>query len=209
MKPTFTIGITGGSGSGKTHFVNWVSRNFDGTELCLVSMDHYYKPREQQAIDENGYKNFDLPTSIDHEAFLRDIRILKSGQPVTIREYTFNNPKASPKHLTFSPAPILILEGLFVQYFKEVEDELDLKIFIDAEDSQKLDRRIRRDKEERGYDLDDVLYRYEHHTLPVYREFIAPLQQGSDLIIQNNANFLAAAEVLTGYLKQKLIGIAN
>lgn len=209
MKTVYTVGITGGSGSGKTHFVNWIAKQFKESELCLVSMDHYYKSREQQPIDDNGYKNFDLPGAIDHETFVADVKSLKNGKSVTKIEYTFNNPNAEPKHLIFIPAPILILEGLFVQYFKEVEDELDLKIFIDSEDQLKLKRRIKRDREERGYDINDVLYRYENHTMPVYRQFIAPLQQRSDLIIQNNSDFKAAVDVLAVYLRQRLTGIAN
>ena len=86
---------------------------------------------------------------------------------------------------------------------------MDLKIFIDSEDQLKLKRRIKRDREERGYDINDVLYRYENHTMPVYRQFIAPLQQRSDLIIQNNSDFKAAVDVLAVYLRQRLTGIAN
>lgn len=209
MKTVYTVGITGGSGSGKTYFVNWIAKHFKTSELCLISMDHYYKPREQQPVDDKGYENFDLPGAIDREAFVADVKSLKNGESITKMEYTFNNPKAEPRRLTFVPAPILILEGLFVQYYTEVESELDLKIFIDSDDQLKLERRIRRDREERGYDMKDVLYRYENHTMPVYRQFIAPLQQKSDMIIQNNSDFKAAVEVLTGYLRQRLSGIAN
>ncbi len=88
--------------------------------------------------------------------------------------------------LEFKPAPILVIEGLFVQYYPEIEKELDLKIFIEAKDYVKLSRRIRRDNEERGYDLDDVLYRYHHHVMPVYESLIKPLKDHADLIIPNN-----------------------
>lgn len=206
---SFTIGVTGGSGSGKTYFINELASHFLEQEMCFISMDHYYKPREVQPIDKKGHKNFDLPDSIDREAFKADIEKLKKGEVVSKSEYTFNNPNVTPKTLTFTPAPILVIEGLFVQYYNEVNEELDLKIFIDAKDDIRLGRRIKRDKEERGYDLSDVLYRYEYHTMPVYEQFISPLQQGADLIILNNDNFKVAVEVLAGFLKQKLSGIAN
>jgi uridine kinase len=103
--------------------------------------------------------------------------------------------------LTFKPAPILLIEGLFVQYFEEIEQELDLRIFIEAKDHIKLGRRIRRDREERGYDVDDVLYRYEHHTMPVYDELIEPLKHNADLIIPNNNDFKAAVDVLVSFIK--------
>lgn len=208
MTTPFTVGISGGSGSGKTYFINKVSSHFTSEELCLVSMDHYYLPLEQQTTDQNGFANFDLPTAIDYDAFLSDIRKLKGGNVVRKLEYTFNNPYNKPKTLILTPAPLLLIEGLFVQYFKEVENELDLKIFIEAPDQLKLERRIMRDKEERGYDMDDVLYRYEHHAMPVYRKLIAPLQGNADLIIHNHDS-CPSIEVLAGYLRQKLGGVVN
>ncbi len=199
-----TIGITGGSGSGKTFFLQGLSSRFSKDQLCLISQDNYYKPRDQQPIDENGVKNFDLPTSIDREAFLQDLLKLKSGQDVIKKEYTFNNPSAAPKQLVFKAAPIIVVEGLFVQYFSEIAKQLDLKIFIEAKDHVKLGRRIKRDQVERGYDLDDVLYRYQYHVMPVYESLIEPLKHYADLVIPNNSNFDKALEVFTTYLSNKI-----
>jgi uridine kinase len=203
MKP-FTIGITGGSGSGKTYFLQGLSSAFKPSEICLISQDNYYKPRDQQPIDENGVKNFDLPVSIDRESFQEDVLSLKSGHDVLKKEYTFNNPHAEPKLLEFKAAPILVVEGLFVQYFEEIESELDLKVFIEAKDHVKLGRRIRRDQMERGYDIDDVLYRYQHHVMPVFETLIEPLKHNADLVIPNNSNFDRALEVLNGFIKGRL-----
>jgi uridine kinase len=164
-------------------------------------MDHYYKPLDQQQLDVKGIENFDLPQSIDRDTLRDDIIKLKQGKLVIKEEYTFNNPEAKPIQLTFKPAPILLIEGLFVQYFEEIEQELDLRIFIEAKDHIKLGRRIRRDREERGYDVDDVLYRYEHHTMPVYDELIEPLKHNADLIIPNNNDFKAAVDVLVSFIK--------
>lgn len=204
MNKPFTIGITGGSGSGKTFFLQGLSSLFDPEDICLISQDNYYKPRDQQPIDENGIKNFDLPISIDREAFLMDLLKIKSGQNVIKKEYTFNNPAAEPTLLEFKTAPIIIVEGLFVQYFKEIEKELDLRIFIEAKDHVKLGRRIKRDQVERGYDLDDVLYRYQYHVMPIYESQIEPLKHEADLVIPNNSNFAKALDVLSIFLKTKL-----
>jgi uridine kinase len=209
MSKPFTIGITGGSGSGKTFFLQGLSACFSEQEICLISQDNYYKPREQQPIDENGIKNFDLPVSIDREAFHHDLLLLKAGQNVTLKEYTFNNPHAEPKLLEFKSSPILVVEGLFVQYFEEISKELDLRIFIEAKDHVKLGRRIRRDQVERGYDIDDVLYRYQYHVMPVYERLIEPLKHNSDLVIPNNSHFQRALDVLVGYLKSHLTDVAN
>jgi len=204
MNKPFTLGITGGSGSGKTFFLRGLAAHFKPEEICLISQDNYYKPIEQQAVDENGVENFDLPGSIDRETFQADILKLMDGQNVLKREHTFNNPQAKPKMLEFKAAPILVVEGLFVQYFEEIEKLLDLKVFIEAKDHLKLSRRIKRDKKERGYDIDAVLYQYENHAMPVYETLILPLIHKADIVIPNNGNSTRALGVLVNYLKTKL-----
>lgn len=204
MPAPYTIGITGGSGSGKTFFIKELASHFRPEEICLISQDHYYKPLDVQFTDEQGVQNFDLPSSIDKDSLAADILMLKSGQSIVKKEYTFNNPKAAAKELKFTPAPILIVEGLFVQYFPDIVKELDLKIFIEARDYVKLTRRIRRDNEERGYDLNDVLYRYQNHVMPIYDSLIEPLKHQADLIIPNNNHFEHALHVLVRALKSHL-----
>lgn len=208
MNP-FTIGITGGSGSGKTHFINCLFSRFSSKEMCLLSQDHYYKPITEQLIDEQGIENFDLPGSFEREVFKSDIKKLKKGEAITKLEYTFNKPKSTAATLEFKPAPILVIEGLFVQYFPEIEEELDFKIFIEAKDHLKLTRRIRRDNEERGYDLNDVLYRYQNHVMPIYESLIVPLKDQADLIIPNNRHFENALDFVTLAIKAKLSGLGN
>jgi uridine kinase len=206
MKRSFIVGITGGSGSGKTYFLQGLSARFKPDELCLISQDNYYKNRDQQPVDENGVTNFDLPGTIDRQSFHDDLVKLKAGHDVEKTEYTFNNPRAVPRQLVFRAAPIIIVEGLFIQYFEEIAAELDLKIFIEAKDHVKLGRRIKRDQIERGYDIDDVLYRYQHHVMPVYESLIEPLKHSADLVIPNNSKFDRALEVLYTFLKGKVTG---
>jgi uridine kinase len=204
MQKPYTIGITGGSGSGKTYFIKTLASRFRPEEITFISQDHYYKARDLQFTDERGVKNFDLPTAIERERFHQDIVKLKRGETLQILEYTFNNPSAKPSVIEFKPAPIIIIEGLFVQYFEEIAQELDLKIFIEAKDYIKLSRRIVRDNDERGYDINDVLYRYQHHVMPIYETLIKPLKHHSDFIIPNNSNFVKALDLLTLSLKAKL-----
>lgn len=208
MNERITIGITGGSGSGKTYFMSGLASKFNADEICFISQDNYYKPIDQQPKDKNGIENFDLPEAIDHKAFQADLLSLKAGRDVVRKEYTFNNPASGGKVLEIKAAPIIVVEGLFIQYIPELEQELDLKIFIEAKTHLKLGRRIRRDQKERGYDLDDVLYRYEHHVMPVYENLIKPLKYSADLVIPNNHHFEKALHVLVGYLRARLQGIA-
>lgn len=204
MTKPYIIGITGGSASGKTLFLNTLLKSFPNKEICLISQDNYYRARELQPIDDMGVKNFDTPNSIDYEQFAHDIRELLAGRTVSKLEYSFNNPSAKPEVLTFSPAPIIVVEGIFVFYYPEVASLLDLKVFIDAKEYIKLSRRIIRDRDERGYDLEDVLYRYDRHVAPTYEKYIAPFKSDADLVIPNNNHFKNAMDVLVVYLNHKL-----
>ena len=202
MKKPFIVGITGGSASGKTLFLERLLSSFEDGEVCLISQDNYYKPREMQPIDDHGVHNFDRPESIDFEEYAADIRKIQAGETVQREEYTFNNSAKTPKMLTFSAAPVVVVEGIFVLYYPELANLLDLKVFIDAKDHIKLKRRIIRDKVERGYDLDDVLYRYEQHVMPTYEKYIKPFMNDADLIVQN---FDKALEVIRTYLRARTV----
>ena len=197
----FIIGITGGSASGKTLFLTRLMEQFDTDDICLLSQDNYYRPKEHQTKDENGIENFDLPGAIDDVAFAADVEKLRSGEIVTREEYTFNNSDKIPNLLNFYPKKILVVEGIFVFHFPEVAKLLDLKIFIDAQDKIKLKRRIKRDNEERGYDLQDVMYRWKYHVKPTYEEFIRPHKRSCDIVIPNNQHFEKGLQVIVSYLK--------
>ena len=205
MQHPYLVGITGGSASGKTTFLNRLLAAFPEDQVCLVSQDNYYHPRDQQVLDDQGVHNFDLPASIDAAAYAADVLALSQGREVRRQEYTFNNAAATPKQLVFRPAPIVVVEGIFVLHFAEIAKLLDLKVYIDAQEHVKLHRRIVRDRDERGYDLADVLYRYTHHVAPTYEKFIAPYKHEADVVIPNNQHFEKGLEVLIGFLKGKAV----
>ena len=203
QKP-FIIGITGGSGSGKTSFIRRLRSTFSDDELCIVSQDDYYLPREVQAIDEKGVINYDLPRSIDKKAFQKDVQRLVNGETVTREEYTFNNQLANPKTLVFKPAPVIIVEGIFVFHFNKIRKLLDLSLFLHAKENLKVIRRIKRDQIERNYPIEDVLYRYEHHVLPTFEKYIKPYNELADIVINNNEHFENGLAVFEGFIKSKL-----
>jgi uridine kinase len=200
----FIVGIIGASGSGKTTLLKQLCDAFAPDEICLISQDNYYYPIEQQQVDENGIINFDLPFAINLDKYYQDILQVKSGNIIQKQEYTFNNLDKKPETITLTPAPIIIVEGLFIFHHEQLRNLFDLKIFVDVEDHIGLKRRILRDNEERGYDLHDVLYRYEFHVFPAYQKYIAPHKYEADIIIPNNHNFEKGLAVLLAYLKTKV-----
>ena len=204
MDKPIIIGICGGSGSGKTSFVRRLKEDFDSNDLCVISQDDYYKPREEQFVDENGIQNFDLLTAIDHEQFESDVRKILAKKSISKKEYTFNNELAEAKMITTKPADIIIVEGLFVFHLEGIRDLMDLRIFIHTSDEDKLSRRIKRDAIERNYPLEDVTYRYEHHVLPSYKSYIEPYKSDAHIVVNNNENFDMGYALLQSFIKEKL-----
>lgn len=202
MKSKLLIGITGGSGSGKTHFLNRLMGSLPTSSVSLFSMDNYYRPIEEQFRDVNGIENFDIPEAIDREMFYKDLLRLASGEKLKIREYHFNHFDMEPNYIEIKSAPVLIIEGIFTFYYKEIRDLLDLKLYIETPDYLMLKRRIVRDAEERGYDLNDVLYRFEHHVTPAFNKYILPSKNEADLIIPNHTSFEKALNVIKTYISQ-------
>ena len=209
MDSPYVVGVTGGSASGKTQLLYWLQQLLPAEAVCLLSQDHYYQDLNLVDRDLNRITNFDDPAIVEQVQFVHDLQRLKAGQVVQRLEYTFNNPAVTPQLLTFRPAPIIIVEGIFVFHFPEIYRLLDLKVFIDAKEHIKLHRRIVRDMDERGFSLEDVLYKYTHHVVPAYEKYIAPYQYDADLVIPNNQELEKGksplgAELLATYLKDKI-----
>lgn len=185
----YLVGIAGGSASGKTSLLRDLFKMMPKGSLALVSQDNYYKPKEEQKKDRNGELNFDLPTSIDRRHFHHDVQRLRIGKSITKLEYTFNNPDKEPEKITIHPAPIVICEGLFIFHYKEINDLLDYKVYVEADEKLRLKRRITRDMEERGYPEKVVRYQWENHVLPADRNFLQPYRSQCDEVIHNNISY--------------------
>lgn len=199
----YIIGITGGSGSGKTRFLRSLMEGFD-SGVTMISQDDYYRPREHQLVDKNGEFNFDRPESIDYEHFASDLLALSNWQEVEKQEYTFNNPNAEAKKFIRKPAPVILVEGIFIFHYQKISELIDMKVFVDAKDYIKLQRRLTRDRVERGYDADDVLYKYENHIMPSYQKYIAPHKEEADIVVPNNTDFGIALDVVKAFIQSKI-----
>ncbi|HEX2899947.1 MAG TPA: uridine kinase, partial [Bacteroidia bacterium] len=134
------------------------------------------------------------------EALALDLGKLQAGESFQLEEYTFNNPTVVPKILNFDPAPIVVIEGLFVFNHPKVNQILDLKVFVDTSEHLRLARRIRRDAAERGYGLEEVLDYYEKFVVPMYRQHIEPFRAECDIVIPNDRHMDRATSVLIDHL---------
>ncbi|MFT4770230.1 MAG: uridine kinase [Cryomorphaceae bacterium] len=204
IKAPYVVGVAGGSASGKTSILNDLMTRFKPSQVALISQDNYYYDRERQFQDVNGEINFDLPTAIDRESLSQDVSDLIEGRIVVKKEYTFNNPSAEPKMVSIQPAPILIIEGLFVFHYVELSAKMNLKVYVDALEDVKLKRRIIRDLTERGYPESDVRYRWKNHVMPSYYNYLKPHKRNCDIIVNNNSSYQNGLKVLVNHLKASL-----
>lgn len=209
MDKPYVIGIAGSSGSGKTFFLKSFLNHFAASDITLISQDDYYIPANTKTQEENRLYNFDLPTAIDRQSFYNDIKDLFDGKTIHKEEYTFNNPEIKPKMLEIKPAPILIVEGLFIFHYTEVNDLLDYRIFLDANEDVALERRLKRDLLERGYDHDDVMYKWINHVVPSYNTYLLPYRETTDRVIINNTDDPALIHSATEMISQDLRGKLN
>jgi len=205
VKKPFIIGISGGSGSGKTTFISQLKNKVGPENIAIVSQDNYYLPKEKQKKDKKGKINFDLPTAIDRQHFFKDMQCLMNNLPIHHKEYTFNNSHKKPEILEISPKPILVMEGLFIFHFMEIWELLDLTVFLYADDRNKLIRRLKRDSEERGYPEKEIRYQWKNHVKPCYQKYLKPYRGEADIVINNNRHFDAGLEVLMSHLKNILV----
>jgi uridine kinase len=196
----YLVGVAGGSGSGKTSLVRALQAALPEGMSCTVSQDDYYLPKEQQAVDANGRVNFDLPTAVDLGGLERDLRTLLAGDSIFRREYTFNTEGKEARLIELKPAPVVLVEGLFVLHHQPVRDLFELRVFIDASEASQLERRLKRDARERGYGEADVRYQWENHVLPAYRNYLLPYRHLCDLHVVNELGFERAVRVLRDHL---------
>ena len=203
------FGIVGCSGSGKSYIVNYVKNNFDLDIISILLQDNYYKRREYQKKDSDGNYNFDLPSSFLEDELFDDLKKIKNNSTVERLEYTFNNPKILPKKIIVKPRSIILVEGMFLFYYKNFQKLIDRKIFIDVDQNAGLKRRIKRDLEERGYDKNNVLYKYNNHVIPSYNKYILPYKNDADLIVNNTKNDNEAAKLTLDYIRTEFQALNN
>lgn len=181
------IGICGGSGSGKTTLLKRISKELKHLAPSIFSMDNYYLPIHKQVKDVNGEINFDLPTALDKNKLVQDLRDLMNGLPIEVKEYHFNAPPDKNTLITINPSKLIIVEGLFLFHYQEVRELIDFSIFMEVDPTTQLDRRLYRDQETRGYSREAILYQWDNHVLPCFQQFLLPYEHEADFRFHNDS----------------------
>ena len=197
------IGIAGGSGSGKTTVVKEIARRMHPQEnVVVIPQDSYYKDQGHLPMEERQALNFDHPDSIDWKLLVAQLRELKNGKAIDQPTYSYLTCTRQEETVHVEPADIIIVEGILIFTCKELMKELDIKVFVDADDDDRLMRVITRDIVERGKNVEWVSDRYTKTVKPMYLQFIAPSKRYADIIVPQGGHNKVAINVLLSGIKK-------
>lgn len=179
----YIIGISGSSGSGKTHVTNMV-KDF-GESIVSISMDNFYKGLNELEKKNVEDYNFDEPAALDIDLFIECIQKLRLGESTEIPTYDFKTHTRTKKKILIQPTKIMIVEGILIFCEERLRKLFDIKVFIDAEISTVIFRRLERDLLERGRDFNSIKNQYKKYVQPSYKKYIKPIKKICDLVIPN------------------------
>ena len=198
------LGIAGGTGSGKTTVVNQILHELPADEVCVISQDSYYKQNDNLSYEERTKINFDHPNAIDFELLVNHLTKLKSGEIIEQPVYSFITHNRTKDTLITHPRKVVIVEGILIFNNRQLRNLFDIKIFVHADADERLIRRIRRDIEERGRDINEVLTRYQNTLKPMHQQFIEPTKNYADIIIPNDRFNTVAVDIVRTVISHKL-----
>ncbi|PIE04759.1 MAG: uridine kinase [Spirochaetales bacterium] len=196
------IGITGGSGSGKTTIINKISSQVK--EFVFIPQDNYYKSAVNISNSNITDFNFDHPDAFDTELLYSHLELLKAGRPVRMPTYDFVHNCRAEETVEISPKPVVLIEGILVLFDKKIRDMMDLKIFVDTPDDIRFIRRLKRDVSERGRTMESVIKQYLEVVRPGHYEFIEPSKAFADIIIPEGGYNTSALRVLASFMNEIL-----
>ena len=198
------IGIAGGSGSGKTTVVKTITRQLSG-RVVVIPQDSYYKDSSHLPLEERQKINFDHPDAIDWKLLCQQIRELKQGRTVEQPVYSYITcSRSKTETVTVEPAEVIIVEGILIFTCKELRDQMNIKIFVDADSDDRLMRIIVRDMEERGRTIEMAIDHYQETVKPMHLQFIEPSKRYADIIIPEGGHNTVAIDVITTTVEEAL-----
>ena len=200
------IGIAGGTGSGKTTVVHNILKQLSSDDVIVISQDNYYHDSSHLSFEERIQINFDHPRSIDFELLVEDLKKLRKGETIEQPVYSFLTHTRTDETLVTPPKNVVMVEGILVLTDAQLREMFDLKIYVHADSDERLIRRIKRDIQDRGRDLEEVISRYKKTLKPMHEQFIEPTKKYADLIIPNEKKKNdVAIDVMTTVIKNRLI----
>lgn len=201
-----TLGVAGGSGSGKTTVARNIRERVGASRIAFLVQDSYYRDVEWHTDEQLRRYNFDHPDALDTELLVEHLKALRSGRSVEVPVYDFVRHRRTAETARVEARPVVLIEGILLFAEPRVRELLDFKVFVDTDPDVRLMRRLRRDLEERGRSLDSILEQYLTTVRPMHLEFIEPSKRWADVIVPEGGENQVAMEMVVARVEQLLGG---
>lgn len=198
------IGIAGGSGSGKTTVVQAITEQLKD-RVVVIPQDSYYKDLSHFTAEQKKENNFDHPDSIDFDLLCKHLKELKEGKTIEQPVYSYITcERSKTETVTVNPADVIIVEGILIFTCSKLRKEMDIKLFVDADDDDRLMRVMARDIIERGKTVENVIERYSKTVKPMYLQFIEPSKRYADVIVPQGGHNKVAIDIISARIEKSL-----
>lgn len=198
------IGICGGTGSGKTTVARRILETVSGEHVAFLQHDSYYRNLGDMPLELRHSINFDHPDALDNELFVNHIRALKAGEAIDMPVYDFSTHQRRIDSIRIEPKPILIIEGILILADPALRELMDIRIFVDTAGDLRFIRRLQRDVQERGRDVEMVIRQYLDTVRPMHEQFVEPSKRYADVIIPEGGYNEVGIDLISGRIRNQL-----
>ena len=204
MKKPILIGITGGTGSGKSTIADALYSNFSNECITMIQQDMYYKDQSNLSMEERVKTNYDHPMAFDNDLLVEHLQKLIKGESIEKPRYDFTVHNRAKDTTTVEPREIIIVEGILILEDERIRDLLDIKVYVDTDADIRILRRLVRDIDERGRTVESVIDQYLKMVRPMHMEFTEPTKRYADIIIPEGGHNYVAIDILMAKIRDIL-----
>mgnify|MGYP004694661361 FL=1 len=204
MEKPILIGITGGTGSGKSTIADALYSNFSNERITMIQQDMYYKDQSNLSMEERVKTNYDHPMAFDNDLLVEHLQKLIKGEAIEKPRYDFTIHNRAKDTTTVEPREIIIVEGILILEDERIRDLLDLKVYVDTDADIRILRRLVRDIDERGRTVESVIDQYLKMVRPMHMEFTEPTKRYADIIIPEGGHNYVAIDILMAKIRDIL-----
>lgn len=199
------IGVTGGSGSGKTTVSKAIYNELHGQAIQIITQDTYYNDQSSMTMEERKAVNYDHPLAFDTDLLIEQLADLRNNKAIDMPVYDYKQYTRSKETVRVEPQDVIILEGILILDDERLRDLMDIKVYVDTDDDIRIIRRIKRDMAERGRSLDSIINQYLATVKPMYHQFVEPTKRYADIIVPEGGENRVAIDILTTKVRDILV----